>query len=470
MPRPRSAAAAAQAAAAASASAWWKRVATTPGRTPAATSAAAASTAGRASSTPRSTGQRVGAALGRVARSFELDRRLALVGRARAAAERGDRVEQPAGRGGDRGGDAGLAHPRDRAPGGGVDARERRRLRSGRGQPRARHPPRLARGAVAAREPDRVQVAGALEAAQVAAQDLPAPHRAVRAEPGPVEDRADRRAGLAVLGEARREVGVVVLDGDVLDAFARERVGRREEVGMQVVRDDRGRDREQPLEVGDAVLERPQRLEVAEVADVRADPRTLAAREAERALELGSAREHVARGGDRQPHGRGRVAARAPQHPVAAQHRVVGARRDRPVVRQEQVGDPGQPLARVLVAMRDRLVGHVAAGHHQRLADVGQQQVVQRAVREHHPELGGPRGDRRRHPRPGAPRRDHDRPLAPGQQRRLRGGRGARACAPPPGRAPSARTASARGACARAGRRRRPRRRPGRRGGIRRRP
>ena len=49
-----------------------------------------------------------------------------------------------------------------------------------------------------------------------------------------------------------------------------------------------------------------------------------------------------------------------------AHDRVVGAGLDRPVVDEEQVGDPRQPLERVVVAVGDRLVGHVAAGHHQR--------------------------------------------------------------------------------------------------------
>ena len=80
---------------------------------------------------------------------------------------------------------------------------------------------------------------------------------------------------------------------------------------------------------------------------------------------------------------------------------------------------PREALARVVVAVGDRLVGHVAAGHHQRLADVREQEVVQRAVREHHPELGRARGDRGGDARVAPPRREHDRPVAAAQQRRL---------------------------------------------------
>ena len=55
---------------------------------------------------------------------------------------------------------------------------------------------------------------------------------------------------------------------------------------MQVVRDELGRDREQPLEVRDPVGEGPQRLVVAQVADVVADPCAAVAGERERVLEL----------------------------------------------------------------------------------------------------------------------------------------------------------------------------------------
>ena len=64
----------------------------------------------------------------------------------------------------------------------------------------------------------------------------------------------------------------------------------------------------------------------------------------------------------------GHVAARAPDHRRAPHDGVVGARLDRPVVQQEQVGDARQALERVVVAERDRLVRDVAARHHERHA------------------------------------------------------------------------------------------------------
>ena len=52
--------------------------------------------------------------------------------------------------------------------------------------------------------------------------------------------------------------------------------------------------------------------------------------------------------------------------------RVLAAAVDRPVVGQERVGDAAEPLARVLVVECDRLVGAVAARHHERAAEVAE--------------------------------------------------------------------------------------------------
>ena len=125
---------------------------------------------------------------------------------------------------------------------------------------------------------------------------------------------------------------------------------------------------------------------------------------------------------------RGRhVAARAPQEQRARlrrrdhpHDRVVGPGLDRPVVEQQEVGDPAQPRHRVVVGERDRLVGRVAAGHHQRPhSRVGDQQVVKRRVGEHQSQLGCAGRDRRRHRGAVAAAGEHDRSLGTAQQRAL---------------------------------------------------
>ena len=64
-------------------------------------------------------------------------------------------------------------------------------------------------------------------------------------------------------------------------------------------------------------------------------------------------------------------------------HAVVGAHVDGPVVDQEVVGDLPDLLEGLLVPVGYGLVGVVAAGHDERDARVGHQQVVQRGVGEH---------------------------------------------------------------------------------------
>ena len=84
---------------------------------------------------------------------------------------------------------------------------------------------------------------------------------------------------------------------------------------------------------------------------------------------------------------------------------------------EEGVRDRGQPGQRVVVPVGDRLVGHVPAGQHDGAADRREQQVVQRGVREHDPQLPVARRHRGRDARARPPRQQHDRAPRAGQQR-----------------------------------------------------
>ena len=128
----------------------------------------------------------------------------------------------------------------------------------------------------------------ALERREVAAQQLAAPERPVGAVAGAVEDERERRPGLAVLGEARGGVGVVVLDADELGSscssahFVARYSGWRSwaiDLGLDAEH-RRGRARGRRGTRG-------RRLGV-EVAEVRREERLAAARDAERALQLGA--------------------------------------------------------------------------------------------------------------------------------------------------------------------------------------
>ena len=219
-------------------------------------------------------------------------------------------------------------------------------------------------------------------------------------------------------------MGVVVLDAERLDAVALQRVAGREVVGVEIVGDQLGGEREQPLEVRDAVPEAEQRIEVAQIADVGSHPGARAGGQAEGRLLLGAAGEDRPLRRGRQRDALRHVAAGAPdrQRPRGrsgverAHHRVLGADVDRAAVAEEGVGDRAEPAQRFGVAVGDRLLGDVARGQHQGLAQVGEQQVMERRVGQHHAEVGAAGrdrgGDRGAGPAPG----DRDRPLPPAEQ------------------------------------------------------
>jgi hypothetical protein len=96
--------------------------------------------------------------------------------------------------------------------------------------------PRFPDRRLAAGQRNRVEPREPFEPVEVAAQELAAPERPVGAVARAVEDEGKRRALLAVLGEARSRVGVVVLHADQRQALLL-RPLRREVVGMEVVGD-----------------------------------------------------------------------------------------------------------------------------------------------------------------------------------------------------------------------------------------
>ena len=192
--------------------------------------------------------------------------------------------------------------------------RQRRRLAVRGDEPGAGHAPRLVHRRGAAGHAQRAQRRESLERDEIAHEHLSAPDRPVAAVPRAVVDRADGRPFEAVLRKACGEVRVVVLDARQLDAVELERVGRRGVVGVQVVGDERGLQREQPLEVLDALAVGEQRRVVLQVADVVAHPGAALAGQAERRLELPAAGQDRTRRGDgksRCSPGRSRASAAA---------------------------------------------------------------------------------------------------------------------------------------------------------------
>ena len=162
---------------------------------------------------------------------LELDRGLTLVADPVAHAEEGgDRVEQASHAGGERRVRLqALAHEAPLAT-----AQADRRLEVGGGDP-----PGLPNRRLTAGQRHRVEPGEPLEALEIAMEELAAPDRPVGAKARAVEDERERRALLAVLGEARGRVRVVVLDADERQALLL-RPLRREVLRMQVAGDRLG--------------------------------------------------------------------------------------------------------------------------------------------------------------------------------------------------------------------------------------
>ena len=209
---------------------------------------------------------------------------------------------------------------------------------------------------------------------------------------------------------------VVVLDPD--QASPRRVRARTRSRGsrVKIVGDELGLDVEHPLEACDPLAERDQCLVSPQVADVLADegasPRPPSRRcsSARRRRPQGAA---LASGSSSAsgvyPRERRSISGR-PRAPAVERSTESSVRDlDRPIVDEEQVGDVGEPPQGILVAIGDRLVGEVRAGHHERRLGVGAQQVVKRGVGNHHAELRRARRDLLRHGRPLAAAGDHDR-------------------------------------------------------------
>ena len=124
-----------------------------------------------------------------------------------------------------------------------------------------------------------------LEAREVAAEELTAPERPVRAVAGAVEDERERGLGAAALGEACSRVRVVVLDADELRVLFERPLGA-EVLRVEVVGDRLRLDAEHrhvELEIGAEGAVRRLGVEIAEMCR---DKCLAAARDAEGVLEL----------------------------------------------------------------------------------------------------------------------------------------------------------------------------------------
>ena len=291
-----------------------------------------------------------------------------------------------------------------------------------------RHPPRPLHREGAARHRRATEAREPAVADEVRGQDLAAPQRPVVAHPQAVVGDADERLRDAVLGRARGDVCVVMLDRDPPPGReSGHRVLGGQVLGVEVVSDDLGLQGQQPLQVRQPVGEGPVRGQVLQVAVVRRDVGPAPAGQGEGVLQLGPHRQERPLRRDRQRQRLRGVAAPAPDDRGPPRHDpadgVVVAGPDLAVVDEERVGKPGQALRRVGVVGGQRLVGEVAGRQHERPADGGQQQVVERGVGQEDAQppvaCGHGRGESRLPATAGY--QQDDRPLRPGQESPLGG-------------------------------------------------
>src|ERR687886_1746590 len=222
-------------------------------------------------------------------------------------------------------------------------------------------------------------------------QELPTPDGPVGPVAGPVERHPNDPllTWPLVVRQAAGDVRVVVLHAYAQEPRLLQLAGvlGGEVLGVQVVGHQLRLHVEEPAVVLDPLPEGAQGLIVLQVPDVVAEEDVALLGHAEGVLELAPAGQSVPSEALHYPQRRWRVAPRAPDRvrllPRGPHHAIVAAHVDGPVVNQEEVGYVPKLAEGFLVPVGYRLVGAVAAGHHERDPRIVQQQVVQRGVGQH---------------------------------------------------------------------------------------
>ena len=163
----------------------------------------------------------------------------------------------------------------------------------------------------------------------------------------------------------------------------------------------------------------------SQVADMRRDHHTVAEAQGDGILQIGTQRECWFGQREWQVILGGCVSSAEPQGARAsgdaAKDGVIGRPSDRPVVMQKCIRDRTQTLFRLITFGEHRFAADVPRSGHERSAIVLAQQMVQRAVGQHHTDLGEVRSDVRCQRRRAPLADQHDGPQRRGQQMLLAG-------------------------------------------------
>ena len=268
----------------------------------------------------------------------------------------------------------------------------------------------------------------ALEIDEIADEEFASPDLAVCSVPGAVERHANHFAFDSVIRHATRDVRVMVLHADRNQAGLLQRKTRAEITRVQVVRNRRRRYAEETLKMSQSFAEELESLQVFEIADMLAQNGIPVLRQAKRVFQFASACQNLGQR-HRERNGIGRIAPR-PAHGILALFKdlkdgIVHAGVNRPIVKEEMVGERVKPRPCVLIAAYDRFFTHVAAGHDKGLERFIEEHVMQRRVRQHHSKARISGRGACRYAGVFAMRSENDRPARSLEQRAIRGGQDA---------------------------------------------
>ncbi len=194
---------------------------------------------------------------------------------------------------------------------------------------------------------------------------------------------------------------------------------------MQVAGHDAGIDVQDAFQVVDGPPEECLADRIFKVPDMLAQKCRFFSRQADAVFQFGPAGQDLRGGAPEKNRGR-HVPAGTPQEPrpaaVKSGNGIVAALIDLTVVCQKKIGDAGQSLESLVISDSDGFLAEVAAGHHQRAAELVQKQMMQRRVGKHHAKKTVAWGDRIGHRCLRPPRRQQDRPAPVHEQPLFIGG------------------------------------------------
>ena len=238
---------------------------------------------------------------------------------------------------------------------------------------------------------------GAFIVFAVSDEELSAPRSAVRAIARPVKCGAEHAALISVLRDHRRNVCMMVLNTNQrqsLTCGACREILPREICGMEVCGKHLRLHLEKLLVMCNCHLERREYAALHQIADMLAQKRLGAAREAERILQLRAARKHRPLLCRRQCERRRRKAAASADHqPPPRRHvqdRIIDAMHNLPIVHENRIRNSRKRLLCRRILIDNRLARAVRTRHDPEVI-FGEQEQMHRCVWKEHAEICIPR-------------------------------------------------------------------------------